>query len=71
MRLKQLLSSRIFATIAVFVAATATAYLYQERQQRLREQQDKRRIEAEVKAAIESLELNNTIKPLSEATTER
>jgi hypothetical protein len=71
MRLKQLLSSRIFATVAVFVAATATAYLYQERQQRLREQQDKRRIEAEVKAAIESLELNNTIKPLSEATTER
>lgn len=71
MRLKQLLSSRIFATVAVFVAATATAYLYQERQQRLREQQDQRRIEAEVKAAIESLELNNTIKPLSEATTER
>jgi uncharacterized protein YaiL (DUF2058 family) len=71
MRLKRLLSSRVFATVAIIVAATATAYRYQERHQHLHEQQDKRRIEKDVKASIESLKLENTIKPLSESTSER
>lgn len=71
MTLKRIFSSRIFAAIAIIAAASATAYRYQERQHRLREQQEKRRIETDVKASIENLKLDNTLKPLSEAATER
>lgn len=71
MRLKRLLSSRVFASVAIIVAAVAKAYRYQERQQHSHEQQDKRRIEKDVKASIESLKFENTIKPPSESTIER
>lgn len=71
MNLKRILSSRVFAAVAIIVAATATAYRYQERQQSFRKQQEKQRIEADVKASIENLKLENKIKPLSEANTER
>jgi type II secretory pathway pseudopilin PulG len=71
MTFKRIMTSRIFAIIAIVLAASATAYRYVDRQQRVREQQNKQRIEADVKNAIENLHLENTIKPLSEAGAER
>jgi len=71
MTFKRIMTSRTFAVIAIVLAATAAAYRYVDRHQRLREQQNKQRIEADVKNSIDKLHLEDSIKPLSEAGTER
>lgn len=71
MTFKRIMTSRTFAVIAIVLAASATAYRYIDRQQRLRENQTKQRIEADVKNSIDKLHLEDSIKPLSEAGTER
>jgi hypothetical protein len=71
MTFKRIITSRIFAVIGIVLAASAIAYRYVDRQQRVREQQNKQRIEADVKNSIDNLHLENTIKPLLEAGAER
>lgn len=71
MTFKRIMTSRTIAVIAIVLAASATAYRYIDRQQRIRENQNKQRIEADVKNSIDKLHLEDSIKPLSEAGKER
>lgn len=59
--------SRPFAIMAIVIAASATAYRVVERQQRLRDQENKIRIENEVRQSIDQLKIEQMMKPLSEA----
>ena len=64
---RRIFHSRPFAILAIVLAASATAYRVVERQQRLRDQENKLRIENEVRQSIEQLKIGQMMKPLSEA----
>ncbi|MBN8600241.1 MAG: hypothetical protein J0M26_04400 [Planctomycetes bacterium] len=71
MPLKRIFYSRIFTCVIILIAGGASAYRYMERQKRWNDARDKQRIEADVKESIDDLNLDNVIKPLVEAGTER
>ena len=64
---RRIFHSRPFAILAIVIAASATAYRVVERQQRLRDQENKIRIKNEVLQSIDQLKIEQMMKPLSEA----